>query len=123
MKFLIDANLSPAVAAGLNEAGFESVHVADIGLHTASDDTILRYAASHGFVVVTADSDFGMLLALSRAESPSVLQLRSTADRPAAVHLELLLGALPPLLPALQGGAVASVSPERIRVRDLPIGR
>jgi len=45
MKFLLDANLSPAVAAALNDAGYESSHVADVGLLRASDDEILEFAA------------------------------------------------------------------------------
>ncbi len=84
MRFLVDANLSPTVAAGLSEAGFESVHVAEAGLLAAADDTILRYALTQSFVIVTADSDFAMIMALSSAASPSVVQLRGVADRHAA---------------------------------------
>lgn len=60
MKLLIDANLSPSVADGLREAGFDAVHVADLDLVTASDGEIFDRAVSDGLVVVTADSDFGM---------------------------------------------------------------
>ena len=66
MRFLVDANLSPRVAAGLTSAGFDSVHVAEVGLLTASDQAILDYAAENGLVIVSADTDFGELLALSR---------------------------------------------------------
>jgi predicted nuclease of predicted toxin-antitoxin system len=47
MRFLVDANLSPGVAARLTSAGFESVHVADVGLLTAADQAILNYAAEN----------------------------------------------------------------------------
>ena len=36
MRLLIDANLSPKVAAALSKAGLESVHVGDVGLLTAN---------------------------------------------------------------------------------------
>ena len=36
MRFLVDANLSPRVAAGLISAGFDSVHVTEVGLLTAA---------------------------------------------------------------------------------------
>lgn len=32
MRFPVDANLSPRVAAGLISAGFDSVHVTEVGL-------------------------------------------------------------------------------------------
>jgi predicted nuclease of predicted toxin-antitoxin system len=44
MRFLVDANLSPRVAASLSSAGFDSIHVADVGLLTAADQAILDYA-------------------------------------------------------------------------------
>lgn len=81
MRFLVDANLSPRVAASLSSAGFESIHVADVRLLTAADQAILDYAAANGLVIVSADTDFGELLALSRgAVRPSAVLLRS-ADR------------------------------------------
>jgi len=71
VRLLVDANLSPRVAAHLNGAGFEAVHVADVGLLTAADDVILTYADSNGLVIVSADTDFGELMAASRgAVSP-----------------------------------------------------
>jgi predicted nuclease of predicted toxin-antitoxin system len=46
VRLLIDANLSPKVAAALRKAGLESVHVGDVGLLTAPDRAILDYAAA-----------------------------------------------------------------------------
>ncbi len=69
MKLLIDASLSPRVAEGLRDADVDAVHVIDLELMTATDDEIFERAAVDGMVVVTADSDFGMLLALRRATS------------------------------------------------------
>ncbi|MDZ7576621.1 MAG: DUF5615 family PIN-like protein [Candidatus Nanopelagicales bacterium] len=45
MKLLVDANLSPRVAAALAEAGYDASHVADHGLLTASDEVIIEPAA------------------------------------------------------------------------------
>jgi hypothetical protein len=50
MRLLVDANLSPKVAAGLREAGFEAMHVADLDLLTATDDQIFDRAVDDGFV-------------------------------------------------------------------------
>ena len=64
MRLLLDANLSPRVVDRLRAAGFEAIHVADLGLLTATDDEIFDRAVDEALVIVTADSDFGMLLAL-----------------------------------------------------------
>ena len=78
VRLLIDANLSPKVAAALSKAGLESVHVGDVGLLTAPDRAILDYAAASALVIVSADSDFGELLAAARgATRPSVAAHRS----------------------------------------------
>jgi predicted nuclease of predicted toxin-antitoxin system len=66
VRLLIDANLSPKVTAALRKARLESVHVGDVGLLTAPDRAILDYAAANAQVIVSADSDFGELLAAAR---------------------------------------------------------
>ena len=35
-----------------------SKHVRDVGLATADDDVVWRYAAEHGFTIVSKDADF-----------------------------------------------------------------
>jgi predicted nuclease of predicted toxin-antitoxin system len=121
MRLLIDANLAPRVALGLRTAGFEATHVIDLGLMTATDDEIFDRAAAGGLVVITADSDFGMLLAMHRAVSPSVVHLRHVAELRPDQHRALLVANLPQIAEDLERGAIASLSPSRLAVRDLPI--
>jgi predicted nuclease of predicted toxin-antitoxin system len=121
MRLLLDANLSPRIAGSLCDAGFEAVHVADLGLVTATDDVIFDRAAEEGLVIVTADSDFGSLLAVRRATSPSVVHLRHVAELVAEDHLALLVANLPQIADDLERGAIVSLSPNRLAIRDLPI--
>ena len=58
MKFLVDAQLPPALAGLLRELGQEAVTVRDIGLRDAEDGPIWQYALKHGAIVVTKDEDF-----------------------------------------------------------------
>lgn len=41
VSFLVDANLSPRVAGYLRDGGHDAVHVADVGLLSASDPVML----------------------------------------------------------------------------------
>jgi predicted nuclease of predicted toxin-antitoxin system len=106
----------------LSGEGFESVHVGDVDLLTATDQAILAYAAANELVIISADSDFGELLAVSRgAVRPSVVLLRSadhlTPDQQAAI-LAVNLAAV---ADELKTGALASIARGRIRIRSLPI--
>ncbi|PZS20757.1 MAG: hypothetical protein DLM57_00460 [Pseudonocardiales bacterium] len=64
----------------LDAAGFTTKHVADVGRGDADDQTIFDFAAAEQFVVITADSDFTMLLAARRSATPSVVLLRHVAE-------------------------------------------
>ena len=121
MKILLDANLSPRVAQALLAAGYDSLHVSDLDMLAAPDEAILEWAIEHDHVLVTADSDFGPLLSIRRSRSPSVVHLREVADQPPEVHAALLIENFPALEEALIDGAIVSLSPTRIRIRDLPI--
>ena len=53
----------------------ESLHVAEIGLDTATDREIWEYAAQRGYVIVSKDTDFRQL-ALVFGPPPHVVWLR-----------------------------------------------
>lgn len=77
MKILIDMNLSPSWTNFLISEGHQAIHWSTVGKATDADVTLLRWADKEGFIVLTQDLDFGVLLAGSHAASPSVVQIRS----------------------------------------------
>jgi len=121
VKLLLDANLSPEVGRRLKEAGHDAIHVADIGLLTAADPEILRTAAKEERILLTADSDFGALLALGSLASPSVLLLRSADHLRPSEQAELIQANLPQIAEDLKKGAIVSLTRDRLRIRELPI--
>jgi predicted nuclease of predicted toxin-antitoxin system len=123
VNFLIDNALSPQVATGLRASGHDAVHVLDYGMHAATDDAVFERAGLESRVVVSADTDFGTLLALREATSPSVILLRGTSLRRADDQVALILRALPSIDAALRRGAIVVLERHRLRLRDLPIAR
>ncbi|HEY7767605.1 DUF5615 family PIN-like protein [Longimicrobium sp.] len=75
MKLLFDENLSFRLAGRLADLYPGSVQVRDAGLLGADDAVIWAYAAEHGFLVVSKDTDFYERSALLGAP-PKVVWLR-----------------------------------------------
>ncbi len=120
MKLLIDMNLSPEWVPVLKEEGWEAIHWSSIGHPGASDREIMRWAQANGHIVFTHDLDFGAILAATRAESPSVFQIRTQDINPRHIR-ELIVSALNQFRDHLEGGALVSVDETKLRARILPL--
>ena len=121
MKFLIDQNRSPQLAELLPRAGHDAVHTVELGLERAPDDKLLKFAADQERVVVSGDTDFGALLALTRSRLPSVILFRARNMPQAVDQAAVILGHLDEVAEDLEQGAVLVVTDARIRVRRLPL--
>jgi predicted nuclease of predicted toxin-antitoxin system len=75
LRFLVDAQLPPRLAARLNELGHEAIHIFEIGLATATDGAIWDEAIIRKAALITKDRDFVTLRVAKRA-GPVIVWLR-----------------------------------------------
>lgn len=90
-------------------------------MQRASDPEIFSRAAAEGRIIVSADTDFGTLLALRREREPSVILFRGAIPRRPELLATTLAASLGSIEGELSKGAVVVFDETRIRIRRLPI--
>jgi predicted nuclease of predicted toxin-antitoxin system len=120
LKIVIDMNLGKDWVACLKAGGYEAVHWSSVGSPSDADGAIMDWASANDHVVLTADLDFGTLLAASKAEWPSVVQLRAP-NTPPQFAGPLVIAAIADAAFEIEMGALVTIHSDRFRVRPLPI--
>jgi predicted nuclease of predicted toxin-antitoxin system len=120
MKVLVDMNFSPRWAELPIAAGFDALHWSRVGIGDAPDPEIMQYARIHGYVVFTNDLDFGIHLAATKGEKPSVIQIRGGELRLEMIGPQLV-SAMLQMAEELEKGALLTFDPKRTRVSMLPL--
>jgi predicted nuclease of predicted toxin-antitoxin system len=119
MKLLIDMNLPPDWVETLEQGGWEVVHWSTVGDPRATDHTIMEWARANGYTVFTHDLDFGAILAVTRAQKPSVIQVR-TQDIMSQSLGSRMVQILGEYESVLEKGALVTIDKTKSRVHILP---
>jgi len=120
MKVLIDMNLSPDWVGEFKLYGIDAVHWTTVGAFDAPDSVLFEWAIKNDHVIFTHDLDFGTALALTKAEKPSVIQVRT--QNVTISHLsKIVLPALKAHAGLLEKGALLTADEDKQRIRILPL--
>jgi len=96
MRFLVDAQLPPALALWLGDHGCSATPVRELGLRESDDGSIWTFATSGHWTVLTKDEDF-VARCIGNPAAPQVVWLRlgNSTNR-------VLFAWLEPLLPEIK---------------------
>ena len=122
MKFLVDMPLSPKTVIFLKSMGYEAIRVSELGMAKSKDRDIFDYAEKNNMVILSADLDFGTILAFTHSSKPSVIIFRLHDASPEHVN-SLLSSNLSNIEKELIRGAIVIIEDTEIRIRELPIGK
>lgn len=75
MKWLIDAQLPPALARYISSKGEDAMHVVDLHMMESPDHQIWQLALNEKRIIVTKDEDFQIQASVS-TESPQIVWVR-----------------------------------------------
>jgi len=90
LKFLADENIAPRVKRALQGEEFQVKDVYELGLVSAPDVEILKYAQKENFVILTHDKDFGNLIRQLDQRHGGVILLRFRNQSPHNVVKHLI---------------------------------
>lgn len=113
-------NLTPDWVGFLATRSIEAAHWSSLGDPRAPDTVLLAWARERGYVILTHDLDFGVLLALAGMSGPSVLQVRTEDVMPASIG-ERVVAVLREFASEFELGALATLDAANQRLRLLPI--
>ncbi len=118
MTLLLNVNVPRSLCQLLSIQGHECSHAADLGLRSATDETVVDTARRMGATIITHDLDYGKILYFSGLTSPSViiLRLRDVSVEHVGTILRRVLSRLQK---ELRAGAIVTVEEGTVRVRSL----
>jgi len=113
-------NLSPEWVQEFNEHNIEAKHWSNVGRFDAPDSDLMDWARQNSYIIFTHDLDFGTTLALTKAESPSVIQVRT--QNVTINHLStMVISAIKTYVELLGKGALIVLDEDKNRIRILPL--
>lgn len=118
LRFLIDEDLPHALTTVFASAGYEALHIRDVGLRGAPDEQIAAYAQAHHLCLVSADLGFADIRLYPPAQYAGIIVLRVPTSATKAVLAELIQEWLASGHAEKARGNLTIVEPGRVRIKS-----
>ena len=113
-------NLSPEWVQEFKLYDIEAVHWSTVGAFDAPDELLIDWARNNDHIIFTHDLDFGTALALTKAEKPSIIQVRT--QNVTVTHLNtMVISTIKTYNKLLIKGALVVLDEDKSRIRILPL--
>ena len=120
IRILLDQGIPRTTSSHLQGEKWDILHVGDIGLSRAKDTELIEYAREDGCVMITLDSDFHAYLAVTNANSPSVIRIRIEGLKGPDMA-RLIKQIWPKIEFSVNQGSMVTVTEKSIRIHELPV--
>ena len=121
MRLLVDNALSHKLVYLLKQAGHDVIHLRDRLPVTSPDRDVFQLAQKDDRIILSADTDFGALLANHSGSQPSFILLRHDTPASPDRQAKLVEKILETASEELRKGSIISVNAKQARVRRLPL--
>lgn len=119
MRFLVDRCTGRRLAQWLRDQGHDVREASEVS-PDPGDQALLSWAVAEQGVLVTIDSDFGLLVFHRSQQQPGIVRL---PDVPASQRIALMARLLERYPNELAEGAILTVGTERVRISRVPTSR
>ncbi|TAK53247.1 MAG: hypothetical protein EPO24_14650 [Bacteroidetes bacterium] len=117
IRFLIDEDMPRSTAPLLIQHGFPASDVRDIGLRSASDESIYAYAQKHGLTILTRDRGFGDIIRFPLSAHHGILVIRFPNETPTKTLNKFIVQQIVRLSETEIRGNVIIIDSKTIRIR------
>ncbi|MCX7993668.1 MAG: DUF5615 family PIN-like protein [Fimbriimonadales bacterium] len=118
MRFLIDEDLPHTLTDIFAAAGYEALHVREVGLRGMPDEQIAAYAQTHHLCLVTADLGFADVRIYPPAQYAGIVVLRVPTSASKATLQQLIEEWLQSGQVEKAQGNLTIIEPGRVRIKQ-----
>jgi predicted nuclease of predicted toxin-antitoxin system len=116
-RFLVDEDLPRSLAPALRGAGIDASDVRDEGLRGQPDSNVFAFAVAKGFVIVTADVEFGNELVYPPRTHHGVVLVRLPETWPGPTIVQTVITPIVMISTEDLSEAIVIIEPGRMRIR------
>jgi predicted nuclease of predicted toxin-antitoxin system len=113
--------ISYQVAQWLNSVGHDAIHISNEGHHTLDDHLIVEKAITENRIILTADMDFGQILAFTKSSLVSVIQFRLFDLSPTNIISKLNIVFNNFTTEMTADPVIITIQQNKIRIKKLPL--